>query len=699
MSPRPRRSEVPGFSPGRARRGLKPASSIAPPSGLPTWVLPLALLLVTLAAYYPAWNGGLLWDDDAHITRVDLRSLHGLWRIWFDVGATQQYYPVTHSAFWVLHRLFGDATLGYHLVNISLHATSAFLFAVILRRLAVPGAVLAAFIFAVHPVHVESVAWITELKNTLSGVFYLGAALAYLRFDTDRRKQSYALALGLFALALLSKTVTATLPAALLVVFWWQRGRLRLREDVLPLLPFFALGVIGGAVTSWVERTHIGAEGADFNFSIVERGLIAGRAIWFYLAKLVWPANLVFIYPRWSINPLEWWQYLFPLAAGLLLAVLWRDRSRSRAPLSAFLLFVGTLVPALGFVNVYPFVFSFVADHFQYLASLGIIALISAGAAVLMQRRRVTTTLAATVAVCLVATLAVLTWRQSRDYVDGETLYRTTLLSNPSSPMVRNNLGELLRKRAGVANPDRRLLEEAESQFREALRLRPDDFPQAHNNLGTTLMALDRFDEAISEYRNSLRLRPGDSIIQNNLSLAWTKKANALQMAGRLDEAIAAGREALRISPDFVEAHGLLADALAGQEAYDKAIPHYQAFVKARPQDVNAWTGLGVASVLTGRGNDAIAAFRSAVAVAPGTSRLRQNLARALLDSGNVVAAAQEAESAVTLDGNDPSAHEILGRVFAAQRRFDDARRSFERALQIDASYAPALEGLRALRR
>ncbi|HUR20594.1 MAG TPA: glycosyltransferase family 39 protein, partial [Vicinamibacterales bacterium] len=280
------------------------------PTGLPFWVLLPALLLVTLAAYYPAWHGGFLWDDDAHITRVDLRSLHGLWRIWFEVGATQQYYPVTHSAFWLLHRMFGDVTLGYHLVNIGLHATSAFLFAVILRRLAVPGAVLAAFIFALHPVHVESVAWITELKNTLSAVLYLGAFLAYLHFDTDRRRRPYAIALGLFALALLSKTVTATMPAALLVVFWWQRGRLRLREDVLPLLPFFALGLTAGVVTSWVERTHIGAGGAEFDLSLIERGLIAGRAIWFYLAKLVWPADLVFIYRRWTIDPSSWTQFL-----------------------------------------------------------------------------------------------------------------------------------------------------------------------------------------------------------------------------------------------------------------------------------------------------------------------------------------------------------------------------------------------------
>ena len=180
------------------------------------WWLLLGLLLATLAAYYPAWHGGMLWDDDSHITREELRSPDGLRRIWFELGATQQYYPVVHSSFWFLHKLWGEDTLGYHLANIILHAISAFLLALILRRLAVPGACLAAVIFALHPVQVESVAWISELKNTLSGALYLGAALAYLHFDKDRRKRLYALALGLFVLALLSKTVTATLPAALL---------------------------------------------------------------------------------------------------------------------------------------------------------------------------------------------------------------------------------------------------------------------------------------------------------------------------------------------------------------------------------------------------------------------------------------------------------------------------------------------------
>lgn len=687
MSARARRQPI--------KRSPAPAKERSPWA---RWDLFAALLLVTLAAYYPAWNGGLLWDDDAHVTRGDLQSLHGLWRIWFDVGATQQYYPVTHSTFWVLHRIFGDTTLGYHLFNITLHATSAFLFAVLMRRLAVPGAMLAAFLFALHPVHVESVAWITELKNTLSGAFYLGAAIAYLNFDASRLRRSWILALGLFVFALLSKTVTATLPATLLVVFWWQRGRLRVREDMAPLVPFFALSAVAALVTSWVERTQIGAEGAAFDFSLIERSVIAGRAVWFYLGKLFWPANLVFIYPRWNISQLEWWQCLFPLGVVILVAALWALRSRSRAPLAAVLFFIGTLAPALGFVNVYPFVFSFVADHFQYLASLGVIALVSAGATVLVRGWRVTPAIASGMAVLVLGTLSALTWRESREYVDEETLYRTTLRSNPSAPMARNNLGELLRKRAGPGTPDRLLLQEAESQFREALRLRPDDFPQAHNNLGTTLLALDRFDEAITEYRKALTLRPYDSIIQSNLSLAWTKKANALQLAGRLDETIAACREALRIKQDFVEAHGLLADALASRQAFDEAIPHYRAFVAARPQDVNAWTGLGVASIMTGRAEDAIAAFRSAADAAPDNSRLRQNLARALLDTGKLETAEAEAQRSVALDRNDPAAHEVLGRTFAAQRRFADARNAFQRSLQLDPSYAPALEGLRAIR-
>ena len=284
------------------------------------WLLLPLLLLATLMAYHPAWHGGVLWDDKAHITIPELRSATGLWRIWFDLDATQQYYPVVHSAFWILYALWGDQTLAYHIVNIVLHALSAFLLALILRRLSVPGAWLAAVIFALHPVHVESVAWISELKNTLSGALFLGAALSYLQFDKGRQKRFYGLAAALFVLALLSKSVTATLPAALLVVFWYQRGTLGWRRDIIPLLPFFAAGAGGGLLTVWVERTLIGAEGAEFSFNLIERCLIAGRAIWFYLGKLCWPADLIFQYPRWQIDQGVWWQYLYPLGVVALFA-------------------------------------------------------------------------------------------------------------------------------------------------------------------------------------------------------------------------------------------------------------------------------------------------------------------------------------------------------------------------------------------
>jgi len=399
----------------------------------PSWLVGAVLLIATLAAYQPSWHGGLLWDDDKHVTSPELQSLHGLTRIWFDLGATQQYYPLTHSAFWIEHRLWRDATLPYHVVNIGLHALSAFLLLVILRRLGVRGAPLAAALFALHPVQVQSVAWISELKNTLSGVFFLLSALMYVRFDSDRYPRDYTASFGFFVLALLAKSVTAVLPGVLLVIFWWRRGRLDWRRDVAPTLPFFAIGGSAGVFTAWVERTYIGAQGAEFHLGPIDRVLIAGRAIWFYLGKLFWPIDLNFEYPRWSIDSSVAWQYVFPLAGLGLLVVCWLLRRRSRAPLAALLLFGGILFPALGFLNVYPFKYSFVADHFQYLAMIPIVALVSAGATIASDRRLANQrAIVVGAGLVLVTTLASVTWSQSHDYTDAVTLYRSILARNPS---------------------------------------------------------------------------------------------------------------------------------------------------------------------------------------------------------------------------------------------------------------------------
>ncbi len=333
----------------------------------------LALLFVTLAVYWPALRGDFLWDDDAHVTKTALRSIEGLHRIWFNIGATQQYYPLLHSAFWIEARLWGDQVLGYHLVNVVLHVVAACLLVMLCQQLKIKGAWIAGALFALHPVNVESVAWISEQKNTLSLVFYLLAAIAYLKFDDQRKPKFYAIASALFLCALMTKTVTASLPAALLVVFWWKRGRIDFKRDVVPVLPWFIVAATSGLFTAWVERHIIGAAGSEYNLDALQRVMLAGRVICFYIYKMVWPANLIFTYPRWNVDASVWWQYGFDVALIALAGWFWSMRSRTRAPLAALLFFGGSLFPVLGFLDIYPFRYSYVADHFAYLAGLGLI--------------------------------------------------------------------------------------------------------------------------------------------------------------------------------------------------------------------------------------------------------------------------------------------------------------------------------------
>lgn len=567
-----------------------------------------------MLAYAPVWHGGMLWDDHAHVTTSALQSTEGLWRIWFELGATQQYYPVLHSAFWLLHRVFGDQTLGYHLVNATLHGLCAALFVVVLRRLHVPGAVLAGVIFALHPVHVESVAWITELKNTLSGVWYLGAAMVYLRFDAERRWALYAWALCLFVLAVLSKSVTVTLPAALLVVFWWQRGSLRWREDVMPLVPFLVMGLAAGLGTVWVEREYIGASGPAFDFTFVERGLIAGRALAFYVVTLAWPVNLTFVYPRWDVSQAVWWQYLYPLAVLLVLGWCWRMRSRTRTPLAVALLFAGTLFPALGFFNVYPFIFSFVADHFQYLASLSVMAAMAAGVTTLLARwtsahhwRTVA------IVVATGAVLATLTWRQSGEYVSADALYASTIEKNPDAWMAHLNLGWLRLQRGE--------LDAAVRDTEAALRLEPN-LPQGHNNLGSAFRTLGRFDAAERAYREALRLKPDDLETRYNLGLVLIDLDRPGEATGHIEAYL------LR-HPEDAAAFGQLGDAHQSMERLGDAIVAYRASIRINPRDARVRTNLGSALGRQGRLPEAIAEFTEALRLDPTYEPAARNLALA----------------------------------------------------------------------
>src|SRR5580658_1126649 len=455
----------------------------------------------------------------------------------------------------------------------------------IMKRLSLPGAWLAGFVFALHPVNVESVAWISEQKSTLSGVFYLASLLTYLHFylqpDQDSRKSKYLLATGLFVLALLSKTVTATLPAVLLVIFWWRRGRLEWRRDVQPLFPWFALGISAGLFTAWVERTLIGARGADFLLTPVQRVLIAGRAICFYAGKLLWPTNLTFFYPHWNVDPGVCWQWLFPAGVlGLGMGLVFAAR-RYRGPLAGFLIFTGTLFPVLGFLNIYPFRFSYVADHFQYLASLGIIVPVTS--MLLPAIERISSRRAVTIACCfvLILLLGVLTWGQCRMYRGSETLYRESLARNPGSWLAHYNLGVLFAEMPGR-------LPDAIAEYQAALQIKPD-YAEAHVNLGNTLSQIPgRQPDAIAEYQAALRINPDYAEAHNDLGIALSFSP------GRLQDSIAEYHAALQIDPDYAEAHlnlGNILSQIPGRQP--EAIAEYQAALRINPNDAAARFNLG----------------------------------------------------------------------------------------------------------
>ncbi len=559
-----------------------------------------------LVCYWPVLWGELIWNDHDYITKPVLRSLGGLARIWTEPGATEQYYPLLHTAFWLQGRLWGDDVLGYHLLTLALHAGASILFGLILRRLAVPGAGLAALIFALHPVHVESVAWITEQKNTLSLVFYLAAALVYLGFDETRSRKAYGYACGLFVLSLLCKTVTASLPAALLVVLWWKRGRVDLRRDVAPLVPWLAIGLAAGLFASWVEQRYVGAHGEDFSLSLAGRILVAGRALWFYLGNLIWPINLNFVYPRWPVDVTVAWQWLFLLGAVALAAGLWALRRRTRAPLAAFLFFALSLFPVLGFVNLFGSLYSWVWDHWQYLADLGPIALVAAaltrGWELAAPRGRV---LGPVLAGVLVTMLAVLTWRHAPYFHDSETLFRMTLARNPDCWMAHNNLANLL-----VKSPEHQA--EAVMHYEQALRGNPDD-GMLHNNLAMLLAKLPgRGTEAAVHFHRALQLKPDSPDVHNAFG-AWL-----VLQPGRQAEALVEYEEALRLKPDSLEAQINLAALLAtwpGRE--NDAIAHAKWALELNPRRSDVHCILAIIAARGGRRDEAIAQCEQALLIDP----------------------------------------------------------------------------------
>jgi tetratricopeptide (TPR) repeat protein len=627
------------------------------------WLLGLLLVMATMVVYQPVWRAGFIWDDDAYVeNNPALHDFNGLKHIWFDTEATPQYYPLVFTTFWLEYHAWQLNPMGYHVVNVLLHALGAILLWRALKRLALPGAWLAAAMFALHPVNVESVAWVTEHKNTLSGLFYLGSMLAALKFwlpgetssesrvagrDQDSTTgpgnwKFYWLAFVLYLCALCSKTTTLPLPAVILLLVWWKRGRIIWR-DVYPLGLFLAAGAAMGLMTMHVEN-HLDAAGNESGLSWLERCLVAGRAVWFYLGKLLWPHPLIFVYPRWTIHASAWTAYVPGLALAAGLSILWwKRRGWGRPPLVAFLYFVALLFLVLGFFNVLYFRYSFVADHFQYLAGIGPLALAAAGittACGLMGKKY--RLIKPVFCGALLLALGVLTWRQCGMYADIETLWRTTLEQNPACWMARNNLGNALIQKGR--------LDEAIIQYQKALDTVPDN-AEVHNSFGSALFQNGRTDEAIIQFQKALAIQPNHPKAENNLG-------NALIQKGRAEEAVMHWQKALAMQPGFAEADYNLGHYLLQKGRLDEAVIHFQKALAVQPGLVEAQNDLA----------------RSAWALATSPDAAVRNGTKA-------VELAQQADQ--LSGGRNPLMAATLAAAYAEAGKFGDAIATAQRALQL----------------
>ena len=615
-----------------------------------------AVVLLTLVAYAPAMQAGFIWDDNLFLTENPLiKAKDGLYRFWFTTEPPD-YFPLVSTSFWLEWRLWGKNPTGYHVVNIVFHAVSSILIWLVLRRLKVPGAWLAAVIFSVHPVNVETVGWITERKNTQPMLFYLVSILLYLSYERDGHKRLYIFSIIAFLLALLSKTSVVMLPFVLLGCAWWQRGLIE-RKDLIRVAPFFVLAAALGLVTVWFQY-HV-AIGDDIVRTDTFLGRLAGAgwAVWFYLYKAVIPHNLSFVYPRWEIDASSPISYLPTIAVVVCFLTFWRYRQNwGRAFLFGFGYFVVTLFPVLGFFDINFMRFSFVTDHWQYFSIPGVIALV-VGLGVWLRDRwqrklHWSFRAAAVAAVCL---FGFLTWKHSHAFKNPEALWRDTISKNPEAWLAQANLGSTLAARGkydeaithcyealrmnpthpwihcalGTTLVGQRRFGEAISHFKEALRLDADfaQAHQAHNDLGLSLGEIGRFEEARHHFLKAIEIRPDFAVAHANLGLGLAKR-------GRLDEGICHFRQAVAKNPDFAEAHYNLGVALALQGRENEAFEALSEAVRLNPRSAEGHLNLGSIYARQGQLEKAIKHFAEALRIRPDSAEARRRLRQAREDSG-----------------------------------------------------------------
>jgi Flp pilus assembly protein TadD len=449
------------------------------------------------------------------------------------------------------------------------------------------------------------------------------------------------------------------------------------------LVPFFIAGAALGLATVWLEKHHVYAQGEEWALSFVDRLLVAGRALWFYAGKLLWPHRLTFIYPRWQIDSGVWWQYLFPLAAVAVIFILWSLRRRiGKGPLAAVLFFAGTLVPALGFFDVYPMRFSFAADHFQYLASIGLIALATAGITTLFGRLGAQqSTIGFVVCMAVLFVFGVLVWKQGNIYKDAETLYRDTISKNLNAWMAYNNLGAFLEEHGN--------LDEAMAHFAKAIRIKPD-YALAHYNMAEVLARQEKFEEAMAYNLEALRIKPDYPKPYNSLGTIYARQ-------GKIDQAMLHFYKALKLSPYYASVHNNLGALLARQGKLDEAIAQLSEALRILPDYAKAHNNLGEALMRSGKINQAAFHLHQALKLKPDYADAHNNLGVLLARQGEIDEAIAHLSEAIQIEPDSIEAHYNLGTMLARQGEFEEAANHFRQALRLDPNLVRARRSLQSL--
>jgi len=641
-----------------ARKVPEKASVTADPtSRKPSWLgrdllWGLLLLLAVCLTYSPVCWAGFIWDDYTHLTgNPCIIGPLGLTEIWTTKAAS--ICPLVLTTFWVEHAIWGLNPLPYHLVNVLLQGACAVVLWRVLRNLQVPAPWLGAALWALHPLQVESVAWISEMKNTQSCLFYLLAILFFVkslrtRMSNETEGRNYALTLLFAALAIASKFSTVILPLVLALCAWWVEGRWQWRT-LIRLAPIFLMSVVASGVTYWLgtmESVLVEASARSWP----ERVAATGDVIWFYVGKLIWPHPLMAIYPRWQIDAGQWSSYLPLLAAIIVLFVLWLKRETwARACFFSFAYFLIVLLPFLGLIDQSFWRLSFVEDHLQYLAAMGPLALVGAGLVrliefIIPEKRALQLSLGSG----LLLLFGALSWQRAWAYENEETLWNDNLTKNPACWVGHNNLG--------FAHLKTGQIDDAMAHFQKGLELNSNDF-SAHLGLGIILDQKSQVDEAILHYRKAIEINPifgealvnlGNALLQKhqadeaivqyqkavainpNIAGLCFNLGNAYLQKGKIDEAIAQYEKAVKIDPTLAAAHNNLGNSLRLKGRFDEAIVQFQQTLDLDPNLIDAHYNLGLALLEKGRTKEAIAEFQKVLQLNPGDRDAQNHIDRAL---------------------------------------------------------------------